>query len=410
MSLLVRAEQNRNIRLYPWFVFCRSLFFWQAVWFLFFQSKLTPAEAILLYAVYDISTMIFEVPSGYMSDRLGRKITLILSAGLGAFCCFFFIFGTDFLAFALGNLMLGASMALASGTDSALLFETLKAAGRENEIEDQEIRAWRFSFSAAAISALGGGLMAYGDYLSVFYATMLAQAFALIVVFFIKPPAPAVSAGSNNKRSSTKLRFFDTVTIGFRHPALRWFLGFGTLAYMFSHVGFVFGQPFIFEALGSDQTQSFAVIVSGSVSAAMMGVSLLASAVSKRLRQRLGLAGILLFAFGIQISINGVLAIENSIYLSAILLLRMVPDAFSRPYILAAVQPLLANDNRATYLSMQSFLGRVIFAVTLYGAATYSGGVSPLPYDILQVILTTYFMAGLASFALFWSTARCLRV
>ena len=179
---------------------------------------------------------------------------------------------------------------------------------------------------------------------------------------------------------------------------------------MFSHVGFVFGQPFIFEALGSDQTQSFAVIVSGSVSAAMMGVSLLASAVSKRLRQRLGLAGILLFAFGIQISINGVLAIENSIYLSAILLLRMVPDAFSRPYTLAAVQPLLANDNRATYLSMQSFLGRVIFAVTLYGAATYSGGVSPLPYDILQVILTTYFMAGLASFALFWSTARCLRV
>ena len=186
MALLLRAEQNRNVRLYPWFVFCRSLFFWQAVWFLFFQSKLTPAEAILLYAVYDISTMIFEVPSGYMSDRLGRKITLILSAGLGAFCCFFFIFGTDFLAFALGNLMLGASMALASGTDSALLFETLKAAGRENEIEDQEIRAWRFSFSAAAISALGGGLMAYGDYLSVFYATMLAQAFALIVIFFIK--------------------------------------------------------------------------------------------------------------------------------------------------------------------------------------------------------------------------------
>jgi hypothetical protein len=59
---------------------------------------------------------------------------------------------------------------------------------------------------------------------------------------------------------------------------------------------------------------------------------------------------------------------------------------------------------------MQSFLGRVIFAVTLYGAATYSGGDSPLPYDILQVILTTYFMAGLASFVLFWSTARCLRV
>ena len=87
----------------------------------------------------------------------------------------------------------------------------------------------------------------------------------------------------------------------------------------------------------------------------------------------------LMFQLLQKIRTNGVLAIENSIYLSAILLLRMVPDAFSRPYILAAVQPLLANDNRATYLSMQSFLGRVIFAVTLYGSATYSGASAPCP-------------------------------
>ena len=39
---------QRNISLYPWFRFFQSLTFWQAVWFLFFQNRLTPGEAMAL--------------------------------------------------------------------------------------------------------------------------------------------------------------------------------------------------------------------------------------------------------------------------------------------------------------------------------------------------------------------------
>jgi len=67
---------NRNIRLYPWFKFVQQLIFWQATWFLYFETHLSAAEAILLYVVSDISTTALEVPSGYMSDRVGRKFTL----------------------------------------------------------------------------------------------------------------------------------------------------------------------------------------------------------------------------------------------------------------------------------------------------------------------------------------------
>ena len=48
----------QNIALYPWFKFLQNLLFWQAVWFLFFQSELSAAEAILLYVIFDISTTI----------------------------------------------------------------------------------------------------------------------------------------------------------------------------------------------------------------------------------------------------------------------------------------------------------------------------------------------------------------
>ena len=66
----------------------------------------------------------------------------------------------------------------------------------------------------------------------------------------------------------------------------------------------------------------------------MTGVSLLALGVSKEHRQKLK-TRILLLAFGIEISSNGTSAIKNCIYLIVILMLRMIQDVFSLPYILA---------------------------------------------------------------------------
>ena len=151
---------TRNVAIYPWFKFCQSLIFWQAIWFLYFQNELSAAEAILLYAIYDVATTALEVPSGYMSDRLGRRFTLIASAIAGIAGAALLALGNSFWVFALAQVLLGAKIAFASGTDSALLYESLAATGRQNEIERQELKAWRFSFSALAISAVMGGALA----------------------------------------------------------------------------------------------------------------------------------------------------------------------------------------------------------------------------------------------------------
>ena len=79
-----RADMARNVSLYPWFKFFQNLVFWQAIWFLYFQNELSPSEALLLYVIYDVGTTVLEVPSGYMSDRLGRRLTLIAAAMAGS--------------------------------------------------------------------------------------------------------------------------------------------------------------------------------------------------------------------------------------------------------------------------------------------------------------------------------------
>jgi len=172
------AAMRRNVALYPWFKFFQNLIFWQAVWFLFFQSRLSGAEAVLLYAIYDVSTTAMEVPSGYMSDRLGRRFTVIMACFAGIIGAGLLIFGGGFWVFAAAQVAFGASAAFASGTDSALLYESLVLADRADEIEAQETRAWQFSLSALALSAFLGGVMAQGSDVLAFAAAGCAMAVA----------------------------------------------------------------------------------------------------------------------------------------------------------------------------------------------------------------------------------------
>lgn len=380
----------RNVRLYPWFKFFQNLVFWQAVWFLYFQNELSAAEAILLYAIYDVATTILEVPSGYMSDRLGRRITLIVAAVTGFAGAALLAFGSSFAVFALGQIFLGAASAFASGTDSALLYESLAASGRKQQIEQQELRAWRFTFSALAISAVLGGLLALQLAALPFLAGAAAFTGALLVTLaFAEPPRTGAVLSEG-----TEIVRFKSLGSALTEPVLVWLFLLSVLMYGFSHIPFVFGQPFILEALAGIGLAAEAPLVSGIVSAIMMVLSVVTSLFALTLRNRIGLPAILLLAFTIQIALSGVLALTNSAIAIAFLFLRMVPNSLSQPFILARIQPELGDESRATYLSLQSLFGRMVFAGTLLLASVSASDGSRMPHSEIQQILGWYAVGG----------------
>jgi MFS family permease len=393
---------DRNITLYPWFKFCQNLLFWQAVWFLYFQNQLSAGQAILLYAVYDISTTALEVPSGYMSDRLGRRLTLIaamlamLSGGV------LLALGSGFVAFALAQVLLGAATAFASGTDNAILYESLAATDRVDEIQAQELRAWRFTFAALALSAVLGGIIAlYGPALP-FVASAVASGVALILTLRLREPSRAsgTSGVVHWRAQATALRTALTT------PVLVWLFWISVLMYVFSHIPFVFGQPFILDALKATGLAAQTPAISGTVTALMMVISLFTSLIALRARRWLGLPLLLLTAFGMQIALGATLALTNSALAIAVLFLRMVPDSLSRPFIVAHIQPLLGDDTRATYLSLQSLCGRLVFAGTLLLASGAASGAAPMSYPEIQTILGWYTALGLICFVALALSAR----
>ncbi len=392
---------ERNLALYPWYRFLRNLLFWQATWFLYFQQELSAAEAILLYAVYDVATTALEVPSGYMSDRFGRRLTLLAAAVAGLAGAFLLAFGEGFAAFALAQVCIGAAAAFASGTDTALLYESLAATGRREEMERREVAAWRASFAALALSAVTGGFLGQVDLAAPFVASLgAAFALLLVTVFFTEPERSGAEIAEGGELA--RLR---SLGAAFRNPTLLWLLALAALMYVFSHLPFVFGQPFIFEALRGAGLEAQAPLVSGFVSAAMMAISLFVSLFAAGLRRFAGLPALLLFAFGMQIGLAGALALSDSLFVIALLCLRMAPDALSQPFIVARVQPLLSDGSRATFLSLKSLVARLLFAGSLGLASLFANTEGAMPHSEIGGVLLWFLLPGLLAFAGLAATA-----
>ena len=389
----------QNVALYPWFKFLQNLLFWQATWFLFFQSELSAAQAVLIYVFYDLATTLLEVPSGYFSDRVGRRITLIISSLAGLVAALMQAFGSEFWVFALAQAALGMHMAFNSGTDSSLLYESLAEEGREDEVEEHELRAWRFGFAALALSAVTGGAMALIGLRVPYFATAAAFILVLLVVLRFREPA-------QHHRVESEMARLGALNITFRKPVLLWLFGLTALMYGFSHLPFIFGQPFILQALERLNLAANAPLVSGTVTALMMLVSLFTSWLAPTIRKRIGLAGILLLAFAMQIGLVAGLALTSSALAIALLLLRMVPDSFSTAFVQARVQRELPDEVRATYLSIKSLVARILFAGSLYVASGAASDVGEMSHAQISTILSGYALAGLVAFAVLALTAR----
>jgi hypothetical protein len=226
-----------------------------------------------------------------------------------------------------------------------------------------------------------------------------AFALTLLVVLRFREPVRRVSAADEWTR-------LNDLFASFRSPVIVWLFAISLMMYGYSHLPFIFGQPFILSALDGLGLSAEAPLVSGSVTTAMMLLSLAASWVAPRIRRRIGFAGILLLAFAMQIVLVAGLAATGSALAIGLLLFRMVPDSFSTPFIRARIQPLLRDDVRATFLSLKSLAGRLLFAASLWLASTGASDVGAMSHREIRAILLAYALAGLVAFGALMLTAR----
>ena len=140
---------------------------------LFFQEHdLTLTEIMILQAIYSLSVAVFEIPSGYMADLFGRKYTIVLSTIFSFIGYLVFSFYSGFYAFALAQILIGIGGSLMSGSDSALLYDTLLETNNKSAYTKIEGRNYAVgNFSEATAGILGGFLAVSSIYLPIYAQT-----------------------------------------------------------------------------------------------------------------------------------------------------------------------------------------------------------------------------------------------
>lgn len=147
------------------------------------------AESFQLKAFYSLSIVIFDLPSGYLADIIGRKRSLLIGAILGTLGFVIYSFTASFYYFMMAEIALGIGQSFINGADSALLYDTLKSGKRENEYLKYEGRLFSVgNFAEAAGSFAGGALALYSLRLPFMAQTLVAFMAIPAAYFLIEPP------------------------------------------------------------------------------------------------------------------------------------------------------------------------------------------------------------------------------
>ena len=150
----------RNVSRFYVYNILGSLNIWMPVYILYVLSRgLTLTQATLLSSVWWLTAVVFEVPTGAIADRHGRRTSLILGcvALIAAFCVL--ALSRTMAWIGVAYVLWAISVTFYSGADYALLYDTLREVGREGEYQRACGRAMSYGLVAAGIGSLLGGLL-----------------------------------------------------------------------------------------------------------------------------------------------------------------------------------------------------------------------------------------------------------
>ncbi|MCG8508968.1 MAG: MFS transporter, partial [Rhodospirillales bacterium] len=350
--------------------------FWMPIFFLYFLRHMELADVLRLEAIYYAGVVLLEVPSGYFSDRFGRRLTLLIANATLFAAYLTFFFGASFTAFAVAQVMLATGLAFNSGTDTSLHFDSLASLGREKAFDDREAAISRNSILASGLAGLAGGVVGVVDLRLAYALSALAALVGLVLVLAMREPRThekiLVSIGpAEQLKTCGKL---------LTQPILAWVFAFYIVMTVLNHVPYEFYQPYIELAL-SDRLPlgDGTTLATGVHVAVVMVVAAWFAARSIRLRDRLGLGGVLLSATALQTVIILAMGLVLHPLIILLALARSVPRALMTAPINAAVAPRVGQAQRATFLSVQSLAGRLAFSgwlltLSIVPTSTVDGG------------------------------------
>jgi MFS family permease len=350
----MNSSLENNIKKIAFIRGCRWFMLIMPVLVLFFQDNgLSMKEVLILQSVFSVLIVVCEVPSGYMADVLGRKLSIVLGSVLSSVGFCVYCFSSDFWFFLLAETLLGVSTSFISGADSALVYDTLVELDQTGTYKKVEGKLQFINNSSEAVAAVLGGFLAVISLRTPLYFEAVIMLLTIPVAFsLVEPPGEKLDTVEGKWKT-----LFNIVGYSLhKHVLLKYTIAFSLCAATATLSLVWFIQPYL-------RQMSFPLLWFGVVWAGLnLSVGLVAL-VAYKIEDAVGKRGVVLI-ITVLTPIGYILAawLQNWFCLIPIWILYFT-RGLRTPLFKNYMNQLTPSQQRATVLSIYSMMVRLFFAV-----------------------------------------------
>ena len=155
-----------------------------------------------LWGIIVLVQAICEVPTGIIADKIGRKPSILIAQALQLAGELIFLFGRGYHHFIFSCIAGGIGFSFLSGSFEAMMYDSLKEAGREDEM--QKVVGFNGSLALLATvigTFIGGVVTASLELRTISLAIILTSIFvglSLVTTLFLKEPKAVSDASGKN--------------------------------------------------------------------------------------------------------------------------------------------------------------------------------------------------------------------
>ena len=158
-------------------------------------------EIGLAESVYHIVSLFCEVPSGMAADLLGRRKTLLSGGVLTVTCNLLMAFAPNLFTICLAMGLNALAMTMFSGTFTALVYDSLKTEGREDEYIQVSANSSQISMLANAIGSLASLLKRFLGFAGFYLLSAAFEGVSTAALALMEEPIVTKAQASREKHA-----------------------------------------------------------------------------------------------------------------------------------------------------------------------------------------------------------------
>jgi MFS family permease len=184
-----------------------------------------------------------EIPAGYVSDRIGRRNSLIIASTLTPLALVTLALGRSFLVFTLGFIIWAFGVAFRSGASSAWLYDMLTERLDEEEYSRVKGKGWSIRQMTTAVASILGSYLATIAWWSPFVANALLVASGIGLLITFPQSRRFTNESGEGEEQLTIVDALPLIRERFTQPPLRSFVIYMALFFGLVDIAILFIQP-----------------------------------------------------------------------------------------------------------------------------------------------------------------------